>query len=212
MTPWLTPSQVLLGGLLFWIFPLGISMLSCVDCLILLVRFLVLYSIAHKLNPVQHELLHLWRKCLAWWIVAGKILLCLIFVLLLFLGCMPYEIYSFTLLVLCNSRIIHVVPIMLYRLDNCALLYLFLVGRGMCSCNRILQKCWCRLIGGGELLIVLANLDWFFLAVVICTTIEGGSLYLNCTVPIWSYFWRYVLLSLHCLLCDNLGELIDNWC
>ena len=60
-------------GLIFWIFSMGISMLPCANLLFWLVGFLVLDSELHKLNPVRHELFHLWRKVLACWIVWGKL-------------------------------------------------------------------------------------------------------------------------------------------
>ena len=52
-------------------FLLGISMITCVPFLVLLVVFLVIYSEVHKLNPMRHELLHLWRIFLACSIVWG---------------------------------------------------------------------------------------------------------------------------------------------
>ena len=161
----------MLEGSIFWIFLLGLSMPPCVHFLVWLVGFLVLNSVVHKLNPVWHKFLHLCRTSLACWIVLKKALLCLIFSPLLFWGFMTYAIFSVPLMVLCTSRLIHVVPMIIYCLDYCELLFLSLVGLTVRSCNEILQICGCRLIGGEELLIVWSNLDWLFPDVVICTTI-----------------------------------------
>ena len=73
-------------------------------------------------------------------------------------GYMRYVIFSFPLLVLCTKRLPHVVPMMLYRLDDCVLLSLLLVERRVCGCNQILQKYGCMLIGREGFLIVVANL------------------------------------------------------
>ena len=146
-TPWIAPSEILLGGLLFWIFPLGISMLPCADFMVVLVVLMVLDYVGYKWNPVRRVFLHLWRKLLACWIVLGKTLLCLVLIPLLFLGCMPYGVCSVPLMILCTIHILHVVPMMIYGLDDCVLLSLFLVGQRGCSCNIIIQKCGCRLIG-----------------------------------------------------------------
>ena len=77
--------------------------------------------------------------------------MCMILVLLFLGGCMSYDICSVFFLVLCTIRLIHVVPMMLYQLDYCELLSLFLAGITVCSCNRILQICVYKLIGGDEL-------------------------------------------------------------
>ena len=82
---WMAPLEVLLGGFLLWIFLLKISMIPFVDFLILIMGLLGLDYILHKWNHVCCELLHLWRKFLACWIVAGTILLCLMFISLFFL-------------------------------------------------------------------------------------------------------------------------------
>ena len=111
-------------------------------------------------------------------------LLYLIFVPLLFLGCMSYIISSIPLLVLCTSILLHMVTMMLYGMADYVLLSLFLVGKRVCGCNLILQKCGCRLIGDEEFFILLENLDLLYLAIVICPTIEGGTLYLRCIVPL----------------------------
>ena len=65
ITPWLAPSEVLLGRLIFQISPLRISMITCVHLLVLIVGLLVLDYVVHKLNPVRHELCicrgHFWH-------------------------------------------------------------------------------------------------------------------------------------------------------
>ena len=67
------PWKVFWGGLIFWILPIGISMPPCVNILVWLVGFLVLYYVVHKWNTVQHELLHLWRTFLACWNIWEKL-------------------------------------------------------------------------------------------------------------------------------------------
>ena len=84
--PYWHPWRYWWGGLLLWIFPLGISMPYCVHFLVLLVKLLVLDYVLNKLNPVWHELLHLWRTFFECWIVWRKTLLCMIF-FPLFVGC-----------------------------------------------------------------------------------------------------------------------------
>ena len=118
----------------------------------------------------------------------GKNLLCLILFPLLFWGCIPYGICSGTFLVLCTIRLLHVVLMILYSLDYSKLLILPLVGLTVYSCNRILQICGFRLIGGEEFLIVSVNLDYLLPAVVICLTIEYGSRYLRYVVLLWISF------------------------
>ena len=212
MPPWLVPSGVRLGGSIFWIFLLGSSMPPCVHFIFLLVVFIVLDSVVNKSNPVWHEMLHLWRTSMACWVVLGKTLLCLIFSSLLSWGCMPYVICSVPLLVLCTICILHVVPTIIGCLDYCEWLLLSLVGLTVCGCKHIIQICGCRMIVGEEFLIAWTNLYWLFPAVIICTSIEGESLYLHFIVPLWSGFWRSELISLYCLICDYLGELTDNCC
>ena len=146
MPPWLAPSEVLLEVLLIWIFSLGISMPPCDNFLVCLVVFLVPDYALHKLNPVRHELLHLWRTFLACWFILGKTLLCLILLPLLFLGCMPYGICRVPFVILCTSLLLHVVPMMLYCLTYCELLLLSLVGLTVWGCNQIFQICVCGLI------------------------------------------------------------------
>ena len=147
MPPWLAPSEVLMGGLLLWIFLLGTSMPPCVNFLVLLVVLMFMDSIVHKLNPVRHELLHLWRTFVACSIVLGKTILCLIFFTLLFWGCMHYGICSVSLMVLCTIRLLRVVTMLLYCLAYCELPLLSLVGIMVCGCNLMLQICGCRMIG-----------------------------------------------------------------
>ena len=148
-------------------------------------------------------MLHLWRKSVACWIILVKTLLCLIFSLLLFWVCMPYKIFSVPLLVLCTRLILHVLPIILYLLAYCDLLFLSLVGITVCGCNQILQICGCRLIIGEEFLVVWDNLYWFLPVVAICPTIEGGSIYLHFIFPIWSGSWVSELISLNCFFVIN---------
>ena len=109
-------------------------------------------SVVHELNPGQHELLHLWNKCFVFFFL-GKPLLCLIFVPLLFWEFIPYGICVVPQPVLFNTRIINVLPLILYRLSFCGLILLSLMGLMVCGCNQIIQKCGCRLIGGDEFLI-----------------------------------------------------------
>ena len=84
----------------------------------------------------------------------GKNIMCLILSPLFFWVYMPYVIYSVPLMVLCTSRLLHVVPMMLYRLTYCELLFFYLVGITVCGCNQIIKICECGLIGGEEFLIV----------------------------------------------------------
>ena len=147
----------------------------CVHLLVLLVVLLVIYSVVHKLNTMSHEMFHLWRISVACWIVLGKTLMCLILFPLLFWVCIPYVIFSVPLMVLCTSRFLHVVPMMLYHLDYCELLLLSLVGLTVSGFYQILQIFWWRLIGGEELLIVWANLDWLLPDVIVCPTIEYAA-------------------------------------
>ena len=212
--PWLAPSVILMGGLLFWIFPLGLSMPPSAIFLVWLVGLLVLYYVVHKLNPVRHDLLHLWRKFVACWIVLGKTLLCLIFSLILFLGCIPYGICSFPFLVLCIRRLLHVFPVMLYSLTYREWLFLSLVGLAVCSFNQIIQIYGCRLIGEEEFLIVWENVDLLLPAELICPTIEGGCLYLCYIFLIWSGFWRSEWISMSCfsVITSDVFSMCFLWC
>ena len=154
MTPWLAPLEVLMGRLLFRISLLGISMINYVDLWVWLVGLLVLYYVVQELNPVRHKTLHLWRECLACWVVRGGDLLWLILVLHFFWECMPYGICIVLFLILCNRRLLHVVSMMIYRLAYCELLFLSLVVITLYSCNQIILIYVYSLIGGYELLIV----------------------------------------------------------
>ena len=49
ISPWLSPSEVLLGVLIFWIYRLGSSMIPCVHTLILLKGLHVLDYVSHRL-------------------------------------------------------------------------------------------------------------------------------------------------------------------
>ena len=195
------------GGLIVWICTLGSSMSPCVHFLVWLVGLLVMNSVLHKLNPVRHEIFHLWNKYVSRWIV-----LVLIFSLLLYWRYMPDGIYSVPLLVICTRRLIHLVPMMRGSLYYCKWIFLYQVGITVCGWNTIIQICGCRLIGGEEFLIVWENLDWLLPAVIVCYIVEVESLYLHCTVLLWSGFWRFELIAMHYLLCDYLGKLIDTWC
>ena len=163
-------------------------MTPCFHFLLLLVVLMVMDSAVHKLNHLRHEMLNLWRTSVACSIVLVKTLLCLIFYLLLSWVFMPYVIYSVPLLVLCNRRLLHVVPMIFGSLSYYEWLLLSLVGITVCGCNQIIQICGFRLIGGKEYLIFWSNLYWFLPAVIIFPTIEGGSLYLCLIVPLWSGF------------------------
>ena len=145
--------------------------------------------------------MQLWRTSVACWFFFGKTLLCLIFFLILFWGCIHYKFCSVTLLILCNIRLIHAVSMMLYCFDFCELLFLSLVGIMVCGCNQILQICGCRLFGGGEFLIFWGNLDWLLPAVVIFLIIECGIICLLFIVLLWSGFWSSEWISMHRLLC-----------
>ena len=136
------------GGVVSWIFPLGISITPCVHLIVWTVVLLVLDSVIQKLNPMRHELLHMWRTFMACWNVLGKTLLCLILLTLLFWGCITYGICSVPFMVLCNRYLLHVATMMLYCLSYCELTSLYLVGITVFVCNQIIQICGCRLIGG----------------------------------------------------------------
>ena len=182
------PRRYYLGGVIFILFPPGSSMPLCVHFLVWLVNFLVLDSLVHKLNTVQHEMLHLWRTSVACWIVLVKPLLCLIFSPILSWKRMPYGIFSVPFMVLFTIRLIYVEPMMLGRLAYCEWLFLSLAEILVCGCNKILQICGCSLIGGEKFLIFLKKLDWLLLAVVICPTTECVSLYISYIVLLWSDF------------------------
>ena len=82
-----------------------------------------------------------------------KKLPCLRFVPLLFLGFIPYGIFSVPWTVQCTIWILHVVPMVIYCLEYCELLLLYLAGLAVCVCIQIIQICAYRLIGGDKLLI-----------------------------------------------------------
>ena len=75
------------------------------------------------------------------------------FIPLLFWVCMPYGICSVPYLVQCNSRLLHMVPMMFYLLDYFGLLLFSMVGISVCSCSQILQIYACTMVGGDELFI-----------------------------------------------------------
>ena len=126
--------------------------------------------------------------------------------------CMPYDIRSIPCLIWCTSRLLHVVPVMLYNLAYCGLLILSLVGLVLCGCSQILQTCECNIIGGNELSYALTDLDTLLSDVVIYPTIGGRSLYLRFIVALWNGFWTYGCLYVHCFTCDYLGKPIGTWC
>ena len=192
------------GRLLSQISPLDISIHPFSNFLVWLVIFKVLDFLVRELNPVRHELLHLWKTFLACWFFLGETLLCLRFVPLLFLDYMPCGICSVPCLVRCTSQIIYVFPFMLYLLDYCELLLLSLVGPAVCSCRQIIQIYMCKLIGGDEFFITGVYFYELFLALAICPTIIGGSIYLRCIVLLLNDFWTSGCLSLHCFPCDYL--------
>ena len=72
LPPWLAPSEVLLGGLLLWIYRLGHSMLTCVHYLILLKGLHVLYSVVHRLDIVRNDKMHPWEIYVAYEMFWGK--------------------------------------------------------------------------------------------------------------------------------------------
>ena len=209
---WLLLSEVLLGGWIFWIFSIGSSMPLFVHFLVWIVCFLVLDFVVHKLNPAQHERLHIWKTYLACWIVLGKTLPCQIFFLMFSCRCMPYVICNFLLMVQCTRLLLHLVPLMRGCLVYYELLLVSQVGLMVCSCNQIYQICWYRLIGGKEFLIILSDLGWLLNVVIVCPTVEDVSLCLSCTVPLWSVFWILISISLRCLIYNYLGGLTDAWC
>ena len=147
LPPWLAPSEVLLGGWIFWIFPLGSSMPPCDHFLVWIVVLLFLYYVAHKLNSVRNERLHIWKTSLLCWIILGETLLRQIFFLVLSWVCMYYGICSVPFLVRCTSFLLRVAPMMRVRLAYYELLIVYQVGLTVCGCNQILQICKYRLIG-----------------------------------------------------------------
>ena len=149
--------------------------------------------------------IHQWHVELFW----EKLM---IFSLLLSWGCIPYGICSVPLMVLCTSRILHVVPMMRGHLAYYAWLFLYQVVLKVCVWNQIIQNCGCRLIGGEDFLIVWENLDWLLLSVIVYPTTEDEILYLRCKVPRWSGFERLNFSLWIVLLCDYLEELTDTWC
>ena len=114
----------------------------------------------------------------------GKTLLCLKYVPLLFWGCMPYIICSAPFMVQYTMRIIHVVPMMLYPLAYCGLLFFSLVGLVVCSCSQILQIYVCKMIVGYEFLIVGVDSELLSISVVTCLTIGGESFHIVCIVAL----------------------------
>ena len=66
---------------------------------------------------------------------------------------MPYGVYSVSWMEQCTSRILHVLPMILYNFAYFGLLLLPLVGIVVCGFSQILRICVCSLIGGDQLLI-----------------------------------------------------------
>ena len=142
----------------------------------------------------------------------GKTLLYQISFPLLSWECITYGIYSVLLLVRCTIRLIHVVPIMQGHLACHELILVLQVEIMVCGWNPIIQICGYILMGREAFLIVLSHLGWLLPVTIVCPTVSGESICLRCTVPLWSGFWRFVSLSLHCLRYDCLGALPDTWC
>ena len=150
---------------------------------------------------------YFWHAKFSGW----ETLLCLWSVTILFCGYMPYGIFSDLWLLLCTIRVIHVVPILFNLLAYCGLLLFYLVRIELGGCSQILQIYVCKLIGGDELLISGFYSYLFFIAVVICPTIGGGSFYLHHIFLLWNGFWSSIFISLHCLSCDYLVEPTGTW-
>ena len=146
------------------------------------------------------------------YISSGKILLCLIFSLLLSWGCMPCDTFSVPLLVLCKNRLLHVVIMIRINLAYYEVILLYQVGIIMFSWNQILRICKYMLICGERFLIFWSNLDLLLPAVRFRPTIEDESLCLRWTPPLWNGYWMFELISMYCLLCDDLDEITDTWC
>ena len=144
-------------------------------------------------------------------IFGGRTLLCMILVYLLFCGCVTYGIFSVPWLAWCTRNLLHVVPMMIFHLVYSELLLLSLVGLAVCGCSQILQICACRMIGGDTFLIVWAYIDWWFRAIVICSTTGGGNIYLRFIVLLWSYFLNPGWFSLNCFPCYFLWEPAGTW-
>ena len=127
-------------------------------------------------------------------------------------GCGLCETCSAPLLVLCNSRILHVAPMMRGHLVYYELLLLSQVGIMVCGWNKIIWRFEYRLICGEGLLISWESLYLLLPDIRFCIIIEDESLCLHCTVPLWSGSWMFEPLSLNYLLCDYLEKLTDTWC
>ena len=91
-------------------------MITCIHTLILLKLLQVLGSVVHRLDLVRHDKLHPWKTSVAYEMFWGKILLCLIFVLILSWGYMLCDTCSVPFMVLCTRHILHVAPTMQDRL------------------------------------------------------------------------------------------------
>ena len=87
-------------------------MLPCVHALILLKVLYVMYSVVHRLDLVRYDKLHPWKTSVVYEIFWRGDLLCLIFILLLYLGFIVFDTCSVPFLVLCTSHILHVAPTM----------------------------------------------------------------------------------------------------
>ena len=85
-------------------------MLPCVHALILLKVLQFMDYVVHILDLVRHDKLHPWKTCVAYYMFWGKMLLCLIFVLILYWVCMLCDTCSVTFMVLFTMRLLHVVP------------------------------------------------------------------------------------------------------
>ena len=199
LPPWLAPSEVLLGGLLLWIFPLGSSIISCVHFLIQLEVLQVLDYALNRWDTVRLDKLHPWKKSVAYYYCWEKNLLYLIFSPLLSWGCTLCDTSSVPLLVLCIIRLLRVVPTMRSHLVYNELLLLYQVGLMVWGWNQIIQRCEFKLISGKGFLITWAGLDWFFPDVRVCPIIED-------------YFFVYAAQSRYEVVLEGLNHSLCIFC
>ena len=141
----------------------------------------------------------------------GITILCLRFVPILFLGCMPHVICSAPWLVQFTIRVLHVVPRILHPLAYCESLLFTMVGIVVCICNQTIHRYVCMPICGDGLFIVRVDLCLLLLAGAFYPTVGGGSLYIHCIIPQWSGSRQSVFISLHFWLNNNLRELTGIW-
>ena len=60
-------------------------------------------------------------------------------------------------------------------------------------------------------LIVGVHVDLLLISGAFCPTVGGGSIHINCKVPLWSDSRKSRLISLHFFICDNFGGLNVIW-